>query len=139
MMAVLKAGGVLAVQVPMQYKQPIYKIIQEAASGEKWGSKLAEVSAFYNLTQSEYFDILSDITSGFSMWETTYYHRLKSHRDIIEWYRGSGLRPYLDILPEEETGLFEQDIYKKVTEQYQAQKNGDIIFRFPRLFFTAIK
>lgn len=137
MMALLRPGGVLAVQIPLQYEQLIFKIIHEVSSREKWSSRLAVARTFYNLKQTEYFDLLAEISSDFSMWETIYYHRLKSHDDIIEWYRGTGLRPYLDLLAKEEQREFESDILAEVIRQYPVQKNGEVIFRFPRLFFIA--
>ena len=82
-------------------------------------------------------DLLSEISSEFSIWQTTYCHILKSHEDIMEWYRGTGLRPYLNVLTEEKKKSFEEDIFNKVVEAYPKQKNGNIIFRFPRFFFIA--
>jgi trans-aconitate 2-methyltransferase len=139
MMELLRAGGVLAVQIPNQFEQPIHNIICETAAREKWAEKLGVARPFYNLKQSEYFDVLSGISSDFEIWETTYYHRLKSHEDIIEWYRGTGLKPYLDRLSDEDKADFERDVLYSVRQQYPVQRNGEVIFRFPRLFFTAIK
>lgn len=137
MIGLLKPGGILAVQTPMNYKEPIHKIIEEIATNEKWKSEFANPRIFYNLTQGEYYDLLSEISAEFSLWETIYFHNLKSHKDIMEWYRGTGLKPYLDILSEEKKKLFEQDVFKQVIQEYPIQKNGSIIFRFPRFFFTA--
>lgn len=137
MIGLLKPNGILAVQIPMNYQEPIHKIIVEVSSSEKWRSEFINPRNFYNLTQSEYFDLLSEISSEFSMWQTTYCHKLKSHKDIIEWYRGTGLRPYLDVLTDEKKTLFEQDIFDRVIKEYPKQKNGNIIFRFPRFFFIA--
>lgn len=50
----------------------------------------------------EYFDILSSCSAKFEIWETVYYHAMPSHRHLIEWVRGTRLRPYLDVLDEEE-------------------------------------
>lgn len=133
----LKPGGILAVQIPMNYQEPIHQIIKEVSTSEKWKSEFAVQRSYYNLTQGEYFDLLSEISTEFSMWETIYCHNLKSHQDIIEWYRGTGLRPYLDVLSEEKKIAFEKDIRNKVMEAYPSQKNGNIIFRFPRFFFVA--
>ena len=55
----------------------------------------------------------------------------------MEWYRGTGLRPYLEVLDDEKKKLFEKDIFDRVKEEYPEQKNGQIIFRFPRFFFVA--
>jgi len=86
---------------------------------------------------SEYYDIFSEIATGFDVWEVTYYHVLKSHEDILEWYRGTGMRPYLSALPEEKKPLFEQDVLNGIIQSYPHQKNGDVLFRFPRLFLMA--
>lgn len=57
----------------------------------------------------------------------------------MEWYRGTGLRPYLSVLSEEKKEEFEKDIFDRLVQEYKAQKNGEIIFRFPRFFFIATK
>lgn len=82
-------------------------------------------------------DVLSELTDNFAIWETVYYHVMKSHNDILEWYRSTGLRPYLNVLDEEKRADFEHDILDRINENYTVQKNGKVIFRFPRLFFTA--
>ncbi len=137
MITLLKPGGILAVQTPINYKEPIHKIIEEVSTSEKWKSEFSNPRTFYNLTQSEYFDLLSEISSDFYMWETIYFHNLKSHKDIMEWYRGTGLRPFLNVLTDEKKRLFEQDVFDRVMQEYPTQKNGGIIFRFPRFFFIA--
>lgn len=139
MMGVLNDGGVLAVQTPMNYKEPIHRIISELSTGGKWKNKFDSPRIFYNLTQSEYFDLLSEISSDFSVWETVYCHRMPSHESIMDWYKGTGLRPYLEVLSEEDAIEFENDVYEEVVRAYPIQANGEIIFRFPRFFFTAVK
>lgn len=139
MVELLKSGGILAVQVPMNYDEPIHKIIDSVSTSEKWAEKFPTRRIFYCLTAPEYFDVLSRCTEDFSMWETIYYHRMKSHEDIMEWYKGTGLRPYLEALSEKDGAEFERDILNEVKKAYPIQENGEIIFRFPRLFFTAVK
>lgn len=139
MMGVLNDGGVLAVQTPMNYKEPIHRIISELSTGGKWKNKFDSPRIFYNLTQSEYFDLLSEISSDFSVWETVYCHRMPSHGSIMDWYKGTGLRPYLEALSEEDAIEFENDVYEEVVRAYPIQANGEIIFRFPRFFFMAVK
>ncbi len=38
-----------------------------------------------------------------------------------------------------EADEFINDVYNKLKVKYKVQNNGEILFRFPRLFFTAIK
>ena len=85
------------------------------------------------------YDVLSDISSEFEIWETTYCHRMPSYESIVEWYKGTGLRPYFAQLSETDALGFASDFYNEIKRRYQIQKNGEILFRFPRLFFTVRK
>ena len=123
----------------MNYQEPIHLIIGELIKSRKWKNKFANPRLFYNLTQGEYFDLLSEVTDDFSIWETVYCHRMPSHESIMEWYKGTGLRPYLNELSEHDAEEFERDVYNEVVKAYPIQSNGEILFRFPRFFFTAIK
>ena len=58
---------------------------------------------------------------------------------IIEWYRSTGLRPYLDALSETEQSDFLGEISQELYKEYAVQENGEIIFKFPRFFFIAKK
>lgn len=96
-----------------------------------------QAHVFHTLTPSEYFDILSELSEEFYIWEAVYYHVMRSHNDILEWYRGTGLRPYLNVLPADKKDEFENEIMENLIQRYPRQKNGNIIFKFPRLFFIA--
>jgi len=137
MLNLLNKNGVLAVQIPMNFNEPVQKSIREITSSEKWKKYFIEPRIFYTLSQSEYYDLLAEISEEFVIWETVYYHVMKSHNDILEWYRGTGLRPYLNVLPDTERTVFESELMELLMERYPKQKNGDIIFRFPRFFFIA--
>ncbi|MDR1628832.1 MAG: methyltransferase domain-containing protein [Oscillospiraceae bacterium] len=139
MLGLLNPGGMLAVQTPMNHEEPIHKIILEVAVRPEWAEKIAVQRIFYNLTPGEYYDLLAEISSEFSVWQTIYFHKMRSHEDIIAWYRSTGLRPYLNSLRDDEKPDFENDILKELRNAYPEQANGEIIFRFPRLFFTAVR
>lgn len=135
----LKRGGALAVQIPMNFDEPIHKIIASVSESEEWSGKFPEKRIFGTLTQSEYFDILSELTDEFELWQTTYCHRMPSIESIIEWYRSTGLRTYLAALSDEDGAEFIADISAELEREYPKQANGEIIFRFPRFFFIAHK
>ena len=140
LMRQLRPGGVLAVQIPVQQSQPMHRIIAETARREKWRTAFpAPPRAFHNLQQNEYFDVLGELTQEFTMWEITYYHRMPSHAAMLEWYRATGMRPYLDKLNKAQQEEFERDVSAQLVQAYPAQRSGEIIFRFPRLFFTAVR
>lgn len=139
MMSILNQGGMMAVQIPYQFNQPMHKIVAEVASETKWKSLIPFEKVFNILKEDEYFDLLAEISSDFSMWQTVYFHRMPSQQSIMEWYRSTGLKPYLDVLPDDKKAEFEKDVFEEVKKAYPVQKNSEVIFRFPRLFFSAKK
>lgn len=139
LMRILKINGVLAIQIPYNYNEPIHKIISKVTTNSKWKSIFTTLRQKYVLEISEYYDLLSEISSDFQMWQTVYFHKMTSYESILEWYRGTGLRPYLNQLNENQTAEFEKDIMNEIKQVYSVQSNGEIIFRFPRLFFIANK
>ena len=64
---------------------------------------------------------------------------MPSYESIIEWYKGTGLRPYLEQLSETDGDEFTSDVFNELKHRYKTQKNGEILFRFPRLFFVVKK
>lgn len=139
MFSLLRSGGVLAIQIPQQSKHPVHKILKELSKSEKWSDKLPKKRVYHNLTEDEYYDTLSAFTEQFRIWETTYFFTMPSHESIVEWYKGTGLRPYLAQLSADDQKDYLNDVTDRLKEIYPVQKNGKIIFRFPRLFFTAQK
>lgn len=137
MLSLLRPGGMLAVQTPMQQTEPIHHIIDELVASARWRDCFAAPRLFHNLSPSDYFDLLAETAADFTLWQTTYHHVLASHADIMEWYRATGLRPYLAALSEADRAVFEADVLARVEQAYPRQQDGRIIFRFPRFFFTA--
>ena len=138
LMTLLNPNGILAIQIPMQREHPVHIIINELANISKWSDKITP-RQHNNLTTEEYYDVLSDISNDFEIWETFYCHRMPSYESIIEWYKGTGLRPYLEQLTESDADDFVNDVYIELKQRYKIQRNGEILFRFPRLFFIARK
>lgn len=136
--AKLNDGGTLAVQIPFIQSAPFYRLLGELVADEKW-QKLADIRNFHNLMPEEYYDLLGKLSSEFSIWETTYYHTVPSPDGVIEWYMGSGLRPYLDRLDGGEKQEFLTDLSRAVATNFPARPSGSVILKMPRLFFTAVK
>ena len=136
LMSLLRNGGVLAIQIPIQSEHPVHIIMNELVTTAKWKDKLSQRN-YNNLSTSEYYDVLSGISDDFEMWETIYCHRMPSYESIIEWYKGTGLRPYLEHLSETDAEDFVSDVYRELKNRYKMQSNGEIMFRFSRLFFIA--
>lgn len=132
--SLLKTGGVLAVQIPMQREHPVHQIINELIHNKMWNNKFT-ARKYNNLSTEEYFDLLSSLSDDFEIWETIYCHRMPDYESIIEWYKGTGLRPYLEQLSKTDSERFISDVLEQLKQKYKVQENGEIVFRFPRLFF----
>ncbi len=135
----LNDGGLLAVQIPMNNEEPLYRLIEEVAMNPKWGLQEAALPPNDCLTPDEYAAILSICSSSFDIWETVYYHFLPDHKALVEWVKGTRIRPYMDYLGDEKGALLENEITEKAKEIYPLMKNGELIFKFKRFFFVAQK
>lgn len=139
LMSRLNDGGVLAVQMPMNGEEPLYRIIREVVGSSEFDFSSVCFEKNDVLAPDKYYDILSKCSSGFHIWETVYYHTMKSYEQLVDWVRATRLRPYLEVLRDEEKAAFEAQILEKVRSAYPFTENGSIILRFRRLFFTAVK
>ncbi|MEW4224944.1 methyltransferase domain-containing protein [Rossellomorea marisflavi] len=141
MFQLLNDGGTLAVQMPINEESPAFRVINEVIRDPKWGFTEKEFSQTNKLSTGEYVDILSGLTDEFSVWETIYYHRMKEYEEILEWVKGTKLLPFLKALEADEAKkqAFQREILEGIKGKYSRQVNGEIMFRFKRLFFTAKK
>lgn len=117
----------------------LFRIIREVAAEPEWEFENVCFEKNDTLTPGAYFDILSSCSSSFELWETVYYHVMPSHEHLIEWVRGTRLRPYLDVLNEGQKVKFEREILSKAREAYPRTASGEVILKFRRFFFTAHK
>ena len=134
----LNPGGVLAVQIPMNSQESLFKIVDRVVKETKWKFSLDEETNG-TLLPEEYFDILADCSTSFDIWETVYYHNMPTIQAMLEWVKGTRLKPYLDVLDNNMAEELEQEILSLAADAYSSQRNGEIIFKFRRLFFTAVK
>ncbi|MCD7732556.1 MAG: methyltransferase domain-containing protein [Oscillospiraceae bacterium] len=131
----LNDGGALAVQIPMNGEEPLFRIIKDVVSE----FKLSSVSRQWTLNPDEYYEILSGCSDNFKIWETVYYHDLPNHEALLEWVKGTHIRPYLALLSEDDGLEFENEILKRVRKTYPVMSDGKVVLRFRRFFFTAEK
>lgn len=131
-------GGILAVQIPLTQEAKFYHVLNQVLEQPKWKT-LRSIHNFYNLLPGEYYDLFSSERCTFTLWETTYYHVMDSIDEIIEWYKGSGLRPYLNALRDEQRKDFLSDLLSQLKQYYKSQQDGKVIHKMPRLFFTVKK
>ena len=60
--------------------------------------------------------------------------------DIVEWYKGTGMRPFLDALSTDaEREAFTAEYLAAIREAYPARPDGRVLFPFRRLFIVAYR
>lgn len=139
--ALLNPGGTLAVQVPDTRELPFSVELQKLVASETWSGFFKENEFPKKFHSCEfYYKILSGLTDGIEMWQTDYIQILSDHSDIVQWYKGSGMRYYLSQLHDESKRLeLEADFKKAVSRTYPKEKNGAILMSMRRLFFLVRK
>lgn len=134
-------NGILAVQVPANYESPLYRIIQSVSRSRKWAAYTAGCDGVITSHSGEYYyNQLVSLSQDIALWETIYYHILKSHEDLVAWYKGTAMKPILERLPtDDDRTEFEQAVLTECKKHYHPQSDGRILYPFKRLFFTARK
>lgn len=138
LMSRLNDGGILAVQIPINGEEPLFRMIDEVASDPEFGLAEVELPPNGTLTPAEYYEILCGCSSSFDMWETKYYHTLKNHQALVDWVKGSRLRPYLNHLDDDKGKAFEAEIVERSKQLYPFTECGNVVLGFRRFFFTAV-
>lgn len=133
------SGGVFALQVPDNLSEPSHVLMRETAEDGPWASTLAKVGRDTFQTTQEIYDELKPVSSRVDIFHTSYYHALESHEAIIEWVKGTGLRPYLDPLSAEEKNGYLEEYLKRLQAAYPVSVDGRVLLRYPRLFVVAVK
>lgn len=139
LMGFLKPGGALAVQMPDNRSAPSHRAMDEAAVGLSFSAKLANVGRGILPAPAIYNDVLSPHAADIDIWHSTYYHQLAGADAIVEWLKGTGLRPYLDLLEPDEQTLYLENYRRLIAQRYPVQANGKSLLPFPRLFIVAVR
>jgi trans-aconitate 2-methyltransferase len=134
-------GGALAVQVPANLDAPAQRMMAELAASAGWREQFTTQPRTWHVHAPDfYYDILSPQAKRLELWTTEYYHILPNLDGIIEWYRGTGLRPWLDALPNEITRTEFLGAYRaRLVPYYPERPDGRVLFPFRRLFIIAYR
>jgi trans-aconitate 2-methyltransferase len=139
LVAKLAAGGSLAVQMPDNLNEPAHRLMREIAADGPWAEKLSGASksrAQHNAAW--YYRTLRALVATVDIWRTTYYHPLSGGAGAVtEWFKGTGLRPFLDPLDAAERSTFLARYETAIAQGYPALPDGTLLLPFPRLFFVA--
>ena len=142
LMARLAPGGSLAVQMPDNLDEPAHRLMREVARDGPWAAKLAGAAGMRTGmgTPGWYYGVLRPGCSRVDVWRTTYHHVLPGGAGaVVEWFKGSGLRPFLAPLDEAERAGFLARYRTLVADAYPALPDGAVLLPFPRLFMVGTR
>jgi trans-aconitate 2-methyltransferase len=139
-LAALRPGAWFAFQVPGNFSSPSHTLLRELAESPAWRARLDGVLRHDDAVAepAAYLDIMLRAGCAADAWETTYLQVLPGENAVLEWVRGTGLRPVLAALSPEDAAEFERGYGQRLAEAYPATEYGTV-FPFRRIFVVARK
>jgi trans-aconitate 2-methyltransferase len=139
LVGMLAPGGVLAVQMPFHLDNPAHLAIEAAKADPRWRGVLAGVGLHQQsvMPLPWYVERLLDLGLSVDAWQTTYFHMLSGADPVLEWFKGSALRPLLARLEGLAQREFLDDVGARLRAAYPPH-NSVTVLPFPRIFFVAV-
>jgi trans-aconitate 2-methyltransferase len=133
----LADGGWLAFQVPGNFDQPSHAILRELAASARWRPLLRDVELNRQTADpADYAELLARAGCEVDAWETTYLHILPGEDPVLEWYKGTGLRPVLAVLDADQAADFLAEYGEQLRAAYPPASFGTML-PFRRVFAVA--
>lgn len=139
-LAALRPGAWFALQVPGNFTSTSHTLMRELAESQAWSGRLGGVLRHDDVVgeAADYLNIMLDSGCDADAWETTYQQLLPGENPVLEWLRGTGLRPVLAALSAGEAREFEAEYSARLARAYPPGAHGTV-FPFRRIFAVARK
>ncbi len=135
----LATGGWLAFQVPGNFRAPTHVLLDELCASPRWRERLGPPADGAGVREpGEYAARLAAAGCEVDAWETTYLHVLSGPDPVLEWVKGTALRPVLAALAGEEREAFVAEYRARLQEAYPPQAFGTVL-PFRRIFVVGHK
>jgi trans-aconitate 2-methyltransferase len=131
----LADGGAFAFQVPANFDAPSHLEIRSLCSDERWRDRLGGAMADerHVAEPAVYLDVLASLGLDADVWEATYLHVLSGDDPVLEWVKGTALRPVLSRLDDAEQAEFCAQLGARLRAAYPAAPYGTVL-PFRRVF-----
>lgn len=132
----VRPGGILAVQVPRNFDEPSHRLMHQIDG--PWNSRFAELRRPSPVhAPAFYYDTLAPHCDTIDVWQTTYEQVMPDASSIVEWVKGTGIRPYLAKLTPTEQSEYLTAYTQAIDGAYPPRVDGMRLFSFHRLFIVA--
>ncbi|KAF2498708.1 S-adenosyl-L-methionine-dependent methyltransferase [Lophium mytilinum] len=137
----LPSGGVIAIQVPDNFHERSHRLMRETAADGPWAPILSKLNPERDpiAAPATFYDALKPLCASVDIWHTHYQHVLEGPQAIVEWVKGTGLRPFVDPLDEGMREGFLKAYLERIAEAYPRLGDGKVMLTYPRLFLVAVK
>ena len=145
--SLLAPGGVLAVQMPDNRQEPSHRNMREVArlsqfaphigDADKVRTDILPIGAYYDLLAAPQPAAPEREAASVDVWHTIYQHPMDSAAAIVQWLRGTGLKPFVEGLPAELQAEFLAEYERRIAAAYPERADGKRLLAFPRLFMVA--
>ncbi|MCX5200722.1 trans-aconitate 2-methyltransferase [Streptomyces sp. NBC_00237] len=133
----LTPGGTFAFQVPGNFDAPSHTILAALRDSPRWRSRLAGAGdrAAAVADPGTYLSLLTSLGCVADVWETTYLQLLPGEDPVLDWVKGTALRPVLTALADDEEAVaaFTAEYATALRGAYPATASGTV-FPFRRIF-----
>ena len=149
----LPPGGVLAVQMPDNTREPSHLLMQEVAKKGPWvqhpelhaalhaalHAPLAEAMRADLPAPEFYYDLLKPSCSRLDIWHAVYNHVVDGPAAIVEWFKSTALRPFISGMTSELAAEYLAAYTAEIARHYPMRADGKVLLRFPRIFLVATR
>jgi trans-aconitate 2-methyltransferase len=130
----LRPGGTIVVQMPANETETAKLEIGRLAREAPWNTMLGgRERAFHEEPPEFYAAMLAQLGyDRIDCYHLTFHHPMDRPADVVQWYRSTGLRPFLDALPKDRHTEFLDKLTARLNAAYGT--SGGMTFDFKRLF-----
>lgn len=138
----LAPGGWFAMQVPDNLDAPSHALMRQVAAGHPRAEELVPaVTRLVVERPSTYLERLAGLGCDVDVWSTTYFHVLDPEGvlgdPVLEWVRGTGLRPVLAVLTDPQELEEFLTPYRALLHEAYPRGSAGVVLPFRRTFAVA--
>jgi len=134
----LAPGGLLAVQMPGNFDAPSHRLLAARVRSHRWAAKLgSRLRPAPVANPDRYIDWLSPVATNIDAWETTDHLLLEGEDAVLEWMKGTALRPFLAALDPDDGDAFLGELGTDLADAYRRRPDGFTRFPFRRIYIVA--
>ena len=139
----LAPGGWFAMQVPNNFGAPSHALMRDVAARQPRADELLPLlaRALGVAAPADYLAALAIVGAQPDVWVTEYQHILDptgaQRSPVLEWVRGTGLRPVLDLLSEEDERTAFLEAYVEALDTAYPRHPWGVVLGFSRIFAVA--